>query len=112
MEQGIQRQSHPLTSSKMALALDHFSRRWALRIVWELRTEALTFRRLQAACGGISPSVLQRRLHELKALGVVERIPLLGYRLTVHGQRLFPLLVRLEGWSVGLELPESNENTD
>lgn len=107
VEQGIRPRSHTLTSTKMATALDFFSRRWALRVIWELRIDALTFRRLRTACGGISPSVLQRRLHELRALGVVERVPLLGYRLTVHGQRLYPLLVRLEGWSEALEVPAS-----
>lgn len=87
------------TSTAMAHALDVLGRRWALRIVWELSGEALTFRRLQQACGGISPSVLQRRLHELRELGVVESVPRLGYRLSVNGQRLYPLLVRLEDWS-------------
>jgi hypothetical protein len=38
----------------MAL-LDLLGRRWALRVLWELRDgEALTFRELQARCGGVS----------------------------------------------------------
>jgi DNA-binding HxlR family transcriptional regulator len=37
----------------MAL-LDLLGRRWALRIIWELRDGPLTFRDLQAACDGMS----------------------------------------------------------
>ena len=47
----------------MAL-LDLLGRRWALRVIWELREAALTFRALQASCGSISSSVLNERLAE------------------------------------------------
>ena len=87
----------------MAQALALSGRRWAFRIVWELRAGALSFRGLQAACGGISPSVLQHRLHELRDLGIVENIPRLGYRLTASGERLFQVLAQLDKWSA--ELP-------
>jgi DNA-binding HxlR family transcriptional regulator len=60
---------------------------------------------LQAVCGSISPSVLQQRLHELRSLGIVEKIPRLGYRLTASGERLFQVLVQLNHWSG--ELPTS-----
>ena len=85
-----------------ALALS--GRRWAFRIVWELRVGPLSFRDLQAACGSISPSVLQQRLHELRDLVIVEKIPRLGYRLTASGERLFQVLVQLNHWSG--ELPK------
>ena len=78
-------------------------RSWAFRIVWELRVGPLSFRDLQAVCGSISPSVLQQRLHELRGLKVVEKIPRLGYRLTASGERLFQVLVQLNQWSE--ELP-------
>jgi DNA-binding HxlR family transcriptional regulator len=48
--------------------------------------------------------VLQRRLHELRDLGVVEKIPQLGYRLSSYGERLFQVLAQLDKWSA--ELPE------
>ncbi len=83
----------------MAHALDLSGRRWALRVVWELRVGPLNFRNLQAACGGISPSVLQRRLHELRDENVIERIPRLGYRLSTRGEKLFQVLARLDKWS-------------
>ncbi|MCI0518038.1 MAG: helix-turn-helix transcriptional regulator [Woeseiaceae bacterium] len=83
----------------MAGALDMFGQKWALRVIWELRVGPLNFRALQAACGDVSPSVLQRRLHELRRLGLIEKIPRLGYRLSAGGERLFQVLVMLNKWS-------------
>ncbi len=102
MVQQIQNLRRASTSRDMARALDLSGRRWALRIVWELRVGPLNFRALQAACGDISPSVLQRRLHELRDVGVIEKIPRLGYRLSTSGEKLFQVLARLDKWSAGL----------
>jgi DNA-binding HxlR family transcriptional regulator len=86
----------------MAMALDLAGRRWALRVVWELRVGPLNFRALQASCGQISPSVLQRRLHELRDAGIIEKIPRLGYRLSTSGEKLFQVLGQLDKWSAAL----------
>jgi DNA-binding HxlR family transcriptional regulator len=83
----------------MARILDFSGRRWAFRIIWELRVGPLNFRAMQTACGGISPSVLLRRLNEARDLGLIETIPRLGYRLTASGEGLFQVLVRLNKWS-------------
>ena len=91
----------------MSHALELAGRRWALRIAWELRVGPLNFRALRAACGGVSPSVMQRRLHELRDEGVIEKIPGLGYRLSASGEKLFQVLARLENWSESL--PGSNK---
>ncbi len=99
MPQGIQTVRQTKTSAGMALALDHFGRRWALRVIWELRGEALNFRALRAACGGISPSVMQARLHQLRALGLIEQIPRLGYRHSAAGQQLFRAISPLADWA-------------
>ncbi len=85
MAKGIQTIRATQTSASLAQALDHFGRRWALRVIWELRSEALNFRALRAACAGISPAVMQARLHQLRDLGLIEQIPGLGYRLTAAG---------------------------
>jgi DNA-binding HxlR family transcriptional regulator len=87
------------TTVKLAQAFDHFGRRWTLRVIWELRSEALKFRALQAACGDISPSVLQARIHQLRNLDVIEQIPGLGYRLTASGEQLFRVLVPMFEWT-------------
>ena len=101
------------TSEHTAVALAWLERRWALRVVWELRARPLNFRGLQAACGNVSPSVLQRRLHELRALGLIERIPGLGYRLSGAGDLLFRLLAPLDDWAEELDQDALfRDNTD
>ncbi len=82
----------------MAL-LDLLGRRWALRILWELRQGALTFRALQERCDAMSPSVLSQRLAELRAAGIVELGRATGYRLTDEGVALLDALAPLHGWA-------------
>jgi len=83
----------------MAL-LDLLGRRWALRILWELRNgESLTFRDLQARCGDISSSVLNDRLRELREAGIVSGPPPGGYGLTPAGQSLLGALEPLDAWA-------------
>jgi DNA-binding HxlR family transcriptional regulator len=81
----------------MAL-LDLLGRRWALRVIWELRDDPLSFRALQACCGAISSSVLNDRLTELRAAGVVEAAEG-GYRLTAEGRELLELYPALDAWA-------------
>jgi DNA-binding HxlR family transcriptional regulator len=68
----------------MAL-LDLLGRRWALRVIWELGDDPLSFRELQAACDGVSSSVLNDRLSELRDAGAIERDAGRGFRLTQEG---------------------------
>lgn len=79
--------------------LDLLGRRWVLRILWELRGDPLTFRALQAACGGLSPSVLNARLAELRDTGIVELRTDQGYALTKQGRELLSQLAPLTAWS-------------
>jgi DNA-binding HxlR family transcriptional regulator len=81
----------------MAL-LDLLGRRWALRTIWELRDGPLPFRALQERCAGMSSSVLNQRLRELRAAGVVEA-GASGYRLTEEGRRLLELFAPLDDWA-------------
>ena len=84
---------------EMAL-LDLLGRRWALRVLWELRgTQAQTFRELQARCGGISSSVLNDRLRELRAAEIVIAESAGGYRLSSHGDELLEALAPLATWA-------------
>jgi DNA-binding HxlR family transcriptional regulator len=82
----------------MAL-LDLLGRRWALRLVWELREGRQTFRALQERCSGVSPTVLNRRLGELREAGVVAREDPTGYALTADGSELLAALAPLYGWA-------------
>jgi DNA-binding HxlR family transcriptional regulator len=78
----------------MAL-LDLLGRRWAMRAIWELRDGPLTFRQLQERCGGISSSVLNDRLRELRAAGIVRD----GYELTAAGHDLLAAYEPLGAWA-------------
>jgi DNA-binding HxlR family transcriptional regulator len=82
----------------MAL-LDLLGRRWALRVLWELRSGPLTFRPLQEASDGVSPSVLNARLAELREAGIVEQRAGEGYALTAEGERLLTALAPLQAWA-------------
>lgn len=87
------------TGRPVMVLLDLLGRRWVLRILWELRDEPLTFRALQAACGGLSPSVLNARLTELRESLIVEQRPDEGYALTRQGRELLSHLAPLTAWS-------------
>jgi DNA-binding HxlR family transcriptional regulator len=82
----------------MAL-LDLLGHRWTLRVLWELRDGGLTFRELQARCGGMSSSVLNQRLRELREAGVVTLGDGSGYRLTGEGEALLAALLPLHRWA-------------
>ena len=82
----------------MAL-LDLLGRKWALRILWELRGHPLHFRTLRSACDDLSPTVLNRRLKELIAADIVALQPGEGYLLTPEGRELILLLAPLNQWS-------------
>jgi DNA-binding HxlR family transcriptional regulator len=78
----------------MLALLDLLGRRWALRILWELRTEPASFQALQRRCDSMSTSVLSQRLAELREAQLVDKDRSGDYVLTEHG---VPLLSRLDG---------------
>jgi DNA-binding HxlR family transcriptional regulator len=82
----------------MAL-LDLLGRRMTLRILWELSRagEPLTFRALEAAAD-TNPTVLNQRVKELRAAGLVTRDES-GYRLSQDGGELTALLLPLHAWA-------------
>ena len=83
----------------MAL-LDLLGRRWALRVLWELRDDGVpTFRELQARCGHISSSVLTQRLQELRDAGIVAERAGRGYQLSDQGRGLLRVLAPVDAWS-------------
>lgn len=83
----------------MAL-LDLLGRRWALRILWELRERpATSFRDLQKRCDEISSSVLNERLRELRAAGILVAVKPSGYQLTDEGRELLGALAPIGEWA-------------
>jgi DNA-binding HxlR family transcriptional regulator len=79
--------------------LDLLGRRWALRVLWELREGPLSFRALRERCEDVSPSSLNTRLRELRDAGIVVLDRTSGYALTSSGRALLPTLGALDGWA-------------
>jgi DNA-binding HxlR family transcriptional regulator len=79
--------------------LDLLGRRMALRVLWELsRADGpLTFRAVQAAAE-TNPALLNSRLKELRAAGIVAHESK-GYVLSKDGRRLLRLLLPLNAWA-------------
>ena len=92
----------PVRGSRSGVAVmalfDLLGRKWNMRILWELRAQALSFRAIQAHCDDMSPSVLNSRLKQLaesKLLVSTES----GYTLTPLGASLMSTLDPLRDWS-------------
>jgi len=85
------------TGRPIMVVLDLLGRRGALRVLWELRGEPLTFRALQEACD-TNPSLLNTRLTELRASGLVDHAPS-GYHLTSNGRSLYAAMQPLSAWA-------------
>jgi DNA-binding HxlR family transcriptional regulator len=86
------------TGKPIMALLDLLGRTWALGIIWQLQQGAATFRNLQQRCENISPSLLNTRLKELKALNLVILTPS-GYQLSSAGIELFSIISPLGHWS-------------
>ncbi len=69
-----------------------------LRILWELRGGPLQFRPLQERCDEMSSSVLNQRLAEMRAAGILI-VTDVGYRLTGEGERLLEAFPPLNEWA-------------
>ena len=80
-------------------ALNLLSRRWVLRIIWELRNGPRGFREMQTLCDRMSPDTLSTRLAELKEAGIVESDPEGALALTPLGRKLGPALTELDAWA-------------
>lgn len=88
----------------LARSLDRVGDRWVLLIIRELLLDDRTFRELETALGGISPSLLTQRLAQLTVDGLVvrneapRRSKHVEYRLTEAGRSLEPVIVELIRW--------------
>lgn len=88
----------------LARSLDHVGDRWTLLVVRELLLGDRTFRELEEALAGVSPSLLAKRLAEMGDDGLVERNDApqrsrrVRYALTEAGRSLEPVIVGLIRW--------------
>lgn len=91
------------TGRPIMAALNLLSRRWVLRIIWELRGGPRGFREMQALCDQMSPNTLSTRLAELKEAGIVGHDANGDWALTELGRKLGPALKALDVWSADWE---------
>jgi DNA-binding HxlR family transcriptional regulator len=89
------------TGRPLLAAMDLLGRRWALRVLWELREGPLGARALLARCDDMSSSVLYQRLRELQEAGLVHRDADDAYLLTPVGSSLGEALEPLDRWAQG-----------
>lgn len=78
---------------------------WSLLIIRELLLGSTRFSRLQKGMPKISPTVLNTRLKELEANGVIVKRPISGqrgseYHLTPAGKELAPVIEALVVWGM------------
>lgn len=87
------------TGRPLMAALDLLGRRWALRVLWELRDGPVGARDLRERCDAMSPSVLYQRLRELSAAGLLIQDDQGHYALTPLGTALGDAIAPLDHWS-------------
>jgi DNA-binding HxlR family transcriptional regulator len=87
------------TGRPLMAAMDLLGRRWALRILWELRAGPVGARDLRARCDGMSSSVLYERLRDLAGAGLLVRTDDDQYALSELGSRLGSSLKPLNAWA-------------
>ena len=87
------------TGRPLMAALDLLGRRWALRVLWELRDGPVGARELRVRCDEMSSSVLYQRLAELGDAGLVQRDTDERYELTRLGSELGVAIEPLDAWA-------------
>ncbi len=78
--------------------LDVLGQRWTLRLLWELSHQRATFRALRSRCDEVSPTLLNKRLKDLRRLALVD-LNSDGFGLTRHGISLTKKLATLDLWA-------------
>lgn len=99
MEKEIQKDKESNSERPVMALMDLLGRRWALRILWELRDGPQAFRPLQKRCGGISPTVMNKRLAEMREAKIIGLIKGRGYSITEAGFQLCEALMHLNNWA-------------
>ena len=87
------------TGRPIMAVLDLLGRRWALRMLWELRDGPLGARVLLERCDRMSSSVLYQRLAELGGAGLLAQRDDGRYALTPLGVSLGEAIDRLGQWA-------------
>lgn len=88
----------------LSKACEYLEPRWTIQILGELWAGSTRFNDLRRGLGNISPTLLSRRLKELEALGLVERVEdrasgAVDYFRTAKALALEPALEALADWA-------------
>jgi len=103
----------------VAMAAEVLGARWTLLILRELIVGSTRFNDLRRGVPRMSPALLSKRLKELEAAGIVNRVPVSGepgafdYRLTEAGRELKPVIEAIGCWGQRwIDLEASLEKLD
>jgi DNA-binding HxlR family transcriptional regulator len=86
------------TGRPIMVLLDVLGQRWTLRVLWELGAMRASFRMLRLKCDDVSPTLLNKRLKQLRELGLID-LDAAGFGLTKQGKALTKHLVGLDVWA-------------
>jgi len=90
----------PEKSNRPIMALiELLSKKWVLRILWELRQSPCTFRELQARCGDISPTTINKRVKDLHEAKLLDKSTERGYCLSEMGDEFIDLFAPIYQFS-------------
>jgi DNA-binding HxlR family transcriptional regulator len=88
------------TGRPIMVLLDVLGQRWTLRVLWELGQTRANFRVLRLKCDDVSPTLLNKRLKQLREMGLVD-LDEWGFCLTAQGKALAKKLAMLDVWATG-----------
>jgi DNA-binding HxlR family transcriptional regulator len=86
------------TGRPIMVLLDVLGQRWTLRVLWELGETRANFRVLRLKCDDVSPTLLNKRLKQLRELGLID-LDAAGFGLTKQGKALTKQLIGLDVWA-------------
>ena len=111
----IPKPGKPVRGSRSGVPLmalfDLLGKRWAMGVIWQLRSGPATFRALQEACESISPAVLNSRLKDLREARFV-CVTDEGYALTHMGVELSQLLEPFGAWAIAWAMEVAPEEAE
>ncbi|MBC3765151.1 winged helix-turn-helix transcriptional regulator [Neptunicella marina] len=79
--------------------LELFSKKWILRLLWELQDDMRGFREMRRICDDIPPTTLSKRLKELEQAGLIFKNEQDKWQISELGKSLEPTLMKLNQWA-------------
>lgn len=87
----------------VAMAAEIICPRWTLVLLGEMLSGSTRFNEIKRGVPRMSPALLSKRLKELEAAGIIERVNGAGgmpeYHMTERGRDLHPIIKSIGGWA-------------